>query len=126
MLRRPLVDDLLQEVAREHNPLTGSTLNANPYHSQKGHGKWNAATPHSSKSQERYRWCAVGQAIPESGHGPQDPGGCLKSMGGEPVVEWRSLEGKWRDQWEAGLTVEKRGVLTAELVHKPSRGRTES
>ena len=56
---------------------------------------------------------------------PRMPG-CLKSMGGEPVVEWRSLEGKWRDQWEVGLTVEKRGVLTAELVHKPSRGRTES
>ena len=56
---------------------------------------------------------------------PRMPG-CFKSMGGEPVVEWRSLEGKWRDQWEAGLTVEKRGVLTAELVHKPSRGRTES
>ena len=74
VLRRPLVDDLLQEVAREHNPLTGSTLNANPYHSQKGHGKWNAATPHSSKSQERYRWCAVGQAIPESAHDPQDAG----------------------------------------------------
>ena len=31
-------------------------------------------TPHSSKSQERYRWCAVGQAILESAHDPQDAG----------------------------------------------------
>jgi hypothetical protein len=56
---------------------------------------------------------------------PKMPG-CLKSMGGEPVVERRSLEGKRRGQWEAGLTVETRGVLTAELVHKPTHGRTES
>ena len=124
MLRRPLVDDLLQEVGCERNLLAGSTLNAILYHSQKGHGKWKAHTFHSPKNQERHRWCAVGQAVPESGHGPQ-AAGWLKSMGGEPVVEWRSLEGKRRCQWEAGLTIEKRSVLAAELTHKLPRERTE-
>ena len=73
MLRRPLVDDLLQEVGCERNLLAGLTLNAdtNPY--QKGHRKWKAATPQPSKSQERYRWGAVGHAVLESRHGPQMP-----------------------------------------------------
>ena len=71
MLRRPLVDDLLQEVGCERNALTGSTLTAKVRKSQEGHGKWKAETFQSLKSQERYRWGAVGQAVSEPGHGPQ-------------------------------------------------------
>ena len=90
-------------------------------------GTENGRQPHFTRQKARSaiggaQW---GKRFLSRAMAPKMPG-CLKSMGGEPVVEWRSLEGKWRDQWEAGLTVEKRGVSTAELVHKPSRGRTES
>ena len=124
MLRRPLVDDLLQEVGYKRNLLAGSTLTAILYHSQQGHGKPKAGTPHSSKSQERYRWCAVGQAVPESGRGPQSA--CLKiCWAAYRQRKWRWLRAKRRGQLEAGLTIEKRSVLAAELTHKLPRERTE-
>ena len=92
-----------------------------------GKGTENGRQPHPTRQKARSaiggaQWGKQFLSRPMT---PRMPG-CLKSMGGEPVVERRSLEGKRRGQWEAGLTVEKRGVLTAELVHKPSRGRTES
>ena len=92
-----------------------------------GKGTENRTQPHLTRQKARSaiggaQWGKQFLSRPMT---PRMPG-CLKSMGGEPVVERRSLEGKRRGQWEAGLTVETRGVLTAELVHKPTHGRTES
>ena len=90
-------------------------------------GTENGRQPHFTRQKARSaiggaQW---GKRFLSRAMAPKMPG-CLKSMGGEPVVERRSLEGKRRGQWEAGLTVETRGVLTAELVHKPTHRRTES
>ena len=92
-----------------------------------GKGTENGRQPHFTRPQARSaiggaQW---GKQFLTQAMAPKMPG-CLKSMGGEPVVERRSPEGKRRGQWEAGLTVETRGVSTAELVHKPTHGRTES
>ena len=51
--------------------------------------------------------------------------GELNSMCGQPVVECRSLGLSQRGHWEPGRTDEMRGALTAELIHKSPRGRTE-